>query len=157
MNPFSVEWLSDILQTLADIWLQAPDRQAVTAAQARADQEETGPEGNDPRRGVDEREQEADARQRGHEARDDQRPLRTPLGEPLLRERSAEDADRGRREDETGLDGVVAPDLLQEDRDDERRPQQEQPLDVLRHEGEVAHAVLEELTREQRRVRRQRL
>jgi hypothetical protein len=37
MTPFSVDWPPDILSDLTDIWLQAPDRQAVTDAQARID------------------------------------------------------------------------------------------------------------------------
>lgn len=37
MTPFWVEWPPDVLSDLADIWLQAPDRQAVTDAQARID------------------------------------------------------------------------------------------------------------------------
>jgi hypothetical protein len=38
VSPFAVEWPPDILSDLADIWLRAPDRQAVTDAQARIDQ-----------------------------------------------------------------------------------------------------------------------
>ena len=38
MNPYTVDWNQDALSDLADIWLQASDRRAVTDAQARADQ-----------------------------------------------------------------------------------------------------------------------
>lgn len=38
MNPFAVDWRSDVLTDLAAAWLVAPDRQAVTDAQARIDQ-----------------------------------------------------------------------------------------------------------------------
>lgn len=37
MSPFSVDWPPEILSDLADIWLQAPDRQAVTDAEASID------------------------------------------------------------------------------------------------------------------------
>ena len=37
MSLFSVEWPPDILSDLADIWLQAPDRQAVTDAESEID------------------------------------------------------------------------------------------------------------------------
>jgi hypothetical protein len=38
MNLFTVEWEPDAEDTLARIWLTAPDPDAVTRAQARADQ-----------------------------------------------------------------------------------------------------------------------
>jgi hypothetical protein len=34
MNPYTVEWLPGAEQELADIWLAAPDRSAVTRAEA---------------------------------------------------------------------------------------------------------------------------
>ena len=37
MTPFTVDWLPDALDMLADIWTQASDRSAVTAAQNRID------------------------------------------------------------------------------------------------------------------------
>jgi hypothetical protein len=48
------------------------------------------------------------------------------------------------------LDCVVAAHHLQERRHDERGAHQEQPLDVLRDQGEVGHPVPEEGDREQR-------
>ena len=84
------------------------------------------------------------------EAGDDQGSLRAPLGEPLGGERGDQDA-RGRRgEDHSGLDRVVAADLLEEDGDDERDPHQQQPLDVLGDQAEVGRAVPEQPEREQR-------
>jgi hypothetical protein len=38
MKPFDVEWLPEAEDELAVMWLNAVDRPAVTAAQARADQ-----------------------------------------------------------------------------------------------------------------------
>ena len=35
---YSVDWAPDALAALAATWMQAPDRQAVTVAQARIDQ-----------------------------------------------------------------------------------------------------------------------
>jgi hypothetical protein len=37
MTPYDVDWLPDALQALADLWVQAADRQAVTDAQAEID------------------------------------------------------------------------------------------------------------------------
>jgi hypothetical protein len=37
MSPFSVDWEPDALQALADLWLAAPDRRAVTDAEAQID------------------------------------------------------------------------------------------------------------------------
>jgi plasmid stabilization system protein ParE len=37
MTPYSVDWLPDAQQELADIWLLAADRLAVTRAQAEID------------------------------------------------------------------------------------------------------------------------
>jgi hypothetical protein len=37
MSLFSVDWPPDILASLADIWLQASDRQAVTNAETHID------------------------------------------------------------------------------------------------------------------------
>jgi hypothetical protein len=37
MNPYSVEWLPEVLDDLADIWMRAADRHAVTVAQATID------------------------------------------------------------------------------------------------------------------------
>ena len=73
-------------------------------------------------RGADEPEQQHDPGERDDEARDDQRPLRVPLGEPLGGEGREEDAERRRGEDHAGLDRAVAANLLQEDGDDERDP-----------------------------------
>ena len=101
-------------------------------------------------RARDEAEQEHDPGQGDDEAGDDQRPLRVPLGQPLGGEGRGEDAERRGGEDDAGLDRAVAAHLLQEDGDDERRPHQHQPLDVLRDEREVARPVLEEPGREQR-------
>ena len=39
MNRYTVLWSHDAEDQLADAWLQAQDRQAVTVAQARIDQE----------------------------------------------------------------------------------------------------------------------
>ena len=85
-----------------------------------------------------------------HEARHDQGLLRAPLGEPLRGQRRDQDADRRRREDDARLDGVVAADGLEEDGDDERRPHQQQPLDVLSDKPEVRRAVLEQSRGQQR-------
>jgi hypothetical protein len=38
MSPFAVDYPADVLADLADVWLRAPDRQAVTNAQAQIDQ-----------------------------------------------------------------------------------------------------------------------
>jgi hypothetical protein len=38
MTPYTVEWPNDVLSDLTTIWLQAPDRRAVTNAQATIDQ-----------------------------------------------------------------------------------------------------------------------
>jgi hypothetical protein len=44
---YAVDWAPDALSALAAAWMQAPDRQAVTAAQARIDQRlATDPLGN---------------------------------------------------------------------------------------------------------------
>ena len=69
---------------------------------------------------------------------DDQGLLRVPLGESLGGERRDQDAERRRGEDDARLDRVVAANGLEEDRDDERRPHEQQPLDVLGDEAEVA-------------------
>jgi hypothetical protein len=37
MSPFDVEWPPPMLSDLADIWMKAPDRQAVTDASAEID------------------------------------------------------------------------------------------------------------------------
>jgi hypothetical protein len=37
MNPFAVYWLPDAEDALAQVWLQAPDPQAVTVASAQVD------------------------------------------------------------------------------------------------------------------------
>ena len=37
MNPFAVEWEPTALNGLANVWMLAPDRQAVTAASSTAD------------------------------------------------------------------------------------------------------------------------
>ncbi len=37
MNAYFVDWPTDILPDLADVWLRAPDRRAVTNAEARID------------------------------------------------------------------------------------------------------------------------
>jgi plasmid stabilization system protein ParE len=37
MNPYTVEWLPQAEDELADIWLRAADRAAVTTAQAQVD------------------------------------------------------------------------------------------------------------------------
>ena len=85
-------------------------------------------------------EQEHDPGERDDEARDDQRPLRESLGEPLGGERGDQDAERRGGEDDAGLDRAVAANHLQEDGDDERRAHQQQPLDVLGDEREVARS-----------------
>ena len=72
------------------------------------------------------------------------------LREALGSEGGGEDAERRRGEDDARLDRAVAANLLQVDRDDERRAQEHQPLDVLRDEREVARPVLEEPGGEQR-------
>jgi hypothetical protein len=47
VNGFTVEWLPDALRELASLWLQAVDRNAVTAAQEEADRLlAQDPEGN---------------------------------------------------------------------------------------------------------------
>ena len=98
----------------------------------------------------DEDEQEHDPGDGDDEAGDDQRLLREPLGESLGCEGRGEDAERRRGEDDARLDRAVAANLLQVDGDDERRPQEHQPLDVLRDEREVARPVLEQPGGEQR-------
>jgi hypothetical protein len=37
MTSYAVDWPEEVLSDLTDIWLRAPDRQAVTDAQARID------------------------------------------------------------------------------------------------------------------------
>ena len=37
MTPFTVDWKPDVLDELTALWLAAPDRRAVTDAQARID------------------------------------------------------------------------------------------------------------------------
>src|SRR6185437_8114490 len=53
-------------------------------------------------------------------------------------------------EDDSGLDRVVAADLLEVHGDDERCAEQQEPLDVLRHKRKVARSVPEEPRRKQR-------
>ena len=84
------------------------------------------------------------------EAGDDQRSLREPPRESCGGERRGQDAERRCSEDDARLDRAVPADLLQEDGDDERRAQEDQPLDVLRDERQVARPVLEQAGREQR-------
>jgi len=38
VSPFAVIWLPNVLSDLATLWVQAPNRRAVTDAQARIDQ-----------------------------------------------------------------------------------------------------------------------
>jgi hypothetical protein len=76
--------------------------------------------------------------------------LGAPAGEPLGPQGGDQDADGRRGEDDAGLDGVVAANGLEEDRDHEGGPQQQQPLDVLGDQAEVGGAVAEQPGGQQR-------
>ena len=84
------------------------------------------------------------------EAGHDQGPLGRPLGEPLGGEGATQQADRGRGEDDAGLDRVVAAHDLQVGRDHERHAHEQQPLGVLGDQPEVGGAVAEQAGRQQR-------
>ena len=137
------------MQLLGEARLDDVHRGGEHRADAEADERQAGNECPDAVRAPDEREQEHDPGDGDDEACDDQRLLREPLGESLGGEGGGEDAERRCGEDDARLDRAVAANLLQVDGDDERRPQEHQPLDVLRDEREVARPVLEQPRGEQ--------
>ena len=138
------------LQVLWKAGLDDVDRWGQHEPEPEPDQQQAWCEGDDSRGGSDQGQQEADPCHGYHEAGHDQRLLRTPLGESLGPERRCKDTQRRGGEDDAGLDRVVAADRLQEHGNDEGRPHQQQPLDVLRDEPEVRDSVLEQPGGQQR-------
>src|SRR4029453_11236945 len=130
--------------------LHQVDRRGQHDAHAQADQQQPGHEGQDAVGGADQADQQADADDGGDKTGQDQALLRASAGESLGPQGGDQDADRRRGEDDAGLDGVVAANGLEVDRDDERGPQQHQPLDVLGDKTEVGGAVAEQPGGQQR-------
>jgi hypothetical protein len=91
----------------------------------------------------DQHQQQDHAEGGDQEAGDDQPPLRVAPGEPVGADRSGQDPDRGRGQQQPGLDRVVVVDLLQVDRDGEERSLQDQPLDGLSGQPEVGDLIAE--------------
>jgi hypothetical protein len=78
------------------------------------------------------------------EAGDDQPSLRVAPGKPVGGGRGGQDPDRGRGEDQAGLDRSVVVDLLQVHRDGEEASLQDEPLDGLSAQPQIGELVAEQ-------------
>ena len=88
--------------------------------------------------------QHRDARDRGGKTNQYQRPLGVPPDETPRAQRGQEQPYGCRGEDDSSLDRVVATHHLQIRSDDEGRPHQQYPLQVLRDQPEVRRPVSEQ-------------